>query len=374
MATLLLDDLCKSFDDATAVDHLQLEVASGELVVLLGPSGCGKSTTLRLVAGLESPTSGRIVLDGSDVTMVDPRHRDVAMVFQDYALYPHMTVRGNLDFPLRMAGMDREQRRRRVEDAAGLLGLGEVLDRLPRQLSGGQAQRAAMGRAIVRDPALFCMDEPLSNLDAKLRSEVRGEIAELQQRLGTTTLYVTHDQVEAMTLGHRVAVLRRGRLEQVAPPQELYDRPDTLFVARFVGSPPMNLLPARITDGEPVTLRVDGQRLEVPAGSAASRALRQGPAPATLGLRPESLSWARRDDDEGSTLRLEVAAVEALGHELIVSCRASETVGPDGEVVPGVVAARLSLDHRPEPGDRVPLLVDTSALHLFGDDGRRLPG
>ena len=372
MATLELDSVTRTFGDTVAVEDLSLEVGDGELVVLLGPSGCGKSTVLRLVAGLEAPSSGRILVDGEDVTDRDPRRRNVAMVFQNYALYPHMTVRGNLEFPLRLAGMDASERRDRIARAAELLGLGGLLDRAPRQLSGGQAQRAAMGRAIVRDPELFLMDEPLSNLDAKLRVQVRGQIASLQQRLETTTLYVTHDQVEAMTLGHRVAVLRAGRLQQVAPPQELYDQPGNLFVARFLGSPPMNLFPLRLEERDRPTLRIAGQTLSVEASTAAARILSEDEIAAVVGLRPESLGWAGDGGRGDAELALEVTTVEALGHEQVVACHVDDMVDEDGETTSGLLQARLSLDHRPETGDRIRLRVDTTTLHLFDADGRRL--
>src|SRR3954467_416591 len=243
--------MTKRYDDGTlAVDDLSLEVADGELMILVGPSGCGKSTALRMVAGLEDITDGELRVDGVVVNERPPKDRDVAMVFQNYALYPHMSVARNMGFALKIAGVDKAEIERRVRDAADILELTEQLDRRPGKLSGGQRQRVAMGRAIVREPKAFLMDEPLSNLDAKLRVQMRVEIAKIQRRLGTTTIYVTHDQTEAMTLGDRVAVMRQGILQQVASPRELYEQPLNLFVAGFIGSPPMNFLPASVEDGQ----------------------------------------------------------------------------------------------------------------------------
>ncbi|RMF77473.1 MAG: ABC transporter ATP-binding protein, partial [Nitrospirae bacterium] len=246
MVSLELAGVSKRFGAVEVLRRLELAVGDGELLVLLGPSGCGKTTVLRLVAGLEEPSSGRILLDGRDLTAVEPQHRDVAMVFQTYALYPHMTVEGNLAFPLRVRRVPRAERRRRVEQVAERLGLTPLLGRRPRELSGGQRQRVAVGRAMVRDPRVFLLDEPLSNLDARLRQHTRTELARLQAELGRTMLYVTHDQEEAMALAHRIAVMRGGRLEQVGPPAEIYRRPATLFVGTFVGSPPLQVLPAAL--------------------------------------------------------------------------------------------------------------------------------
>ncbi|HWP65431.1 MAG TPA: ATP-binding cassette domain-containing protein, partial [Candidatus Limnocylindria bacterium] len=263
MARVVLDKLAKTYPNgAVGLAGVSLEVADAEIVVLVGPSGCGKSSLLRLVAGLEAPSAGTIRIGERVVNDDAPQVRNVAMVFQDYALYPHLTVRGNLEFPLKMRGMARAAIAERVQATAELLDLGELLDRLPRQLSGGQRQRVAMGRALVREPSVFLLDEPLSNLDAKLRVQVRGEIEELQRRTRTTMLYVTHDQVEAMTLGHRIAVLDRGRLRQVGTPREVYERPADTFVAGFLGSPPMNLFPAVHDDS---ALVIGGERLPLPA-------------------------------------------------------------------------------------------------------------
>jgi multiple sugar transport system ATP-binding protein len=307
-----------------ALIDCSLEVADGELLVLVGPSGCGKSTLLRLLSGLEEPSAGTIRIDGRDVGAESPQSRNVAMVFQDYALYPHMTVRENLAFPLRMKKLERDAITSRVAKTAELLELGALLERLPRQLSGGQRQRVAMGRALVREPAAFLLDEPLSNLDAKLRSQVRAEIETLQRRTGTTMLYVTHDQVEAMTLGDRVAVLHEGRLQQVAPPRELYERPANVFVAGFIGSPPMNLFAARVAkdaNGR-LALAVAGSLLALPDALLDAAAKHEG-ADITAGVRPESLALVAPNTPGALPARVE--QVELLGHESLVHLR----VAPD---------------------------------------------
>ncbi len=309
MARVDLEQLDKVYPGGSvALRGIDLHVADGELLVLVGPSGCGKSTLLRVVAGLEDITAGRLRLDGQVANEQTPQARNVAMVFQDYALYPHLTVRGNLEFPLKMRRMARAERLRRVEATAAMLDLGEILDRLPKALSGGQRQRVAMGRALVRQPAVFLLDEPLSNLDAKLRVQVRAEIARLQRRTLTTMLYVTHDQVEAMTLGDRVAVLDRGVLQQIGTPRELYEAPANLFVAGFIGTPPMNLLPARRLGADLVLgggLRLPLPDVRVPDAAAV-----------TVGVRPEHVvvSTAAVDDAWSGV----VEQVEQLGHETLV--------------------------------------------------------
>ncbi|OBI92827.1 ABC transporter ATP-binding protein, partial [Mycobacterium asiaticum] len=287
-----------------AVDNLDLEIADGEFLVLVGPSGCGKSTTLRMLAGLETVESGRITIGDVDVTDLPPRARDVAMVFQNYALYPNMTVAANMGFALRNAGMSRADTRRRVQEVAAMLELTELLDRKPAKLSGGQRQRVAMGRAIVRRPQVFCMDEPLSNLDAKLRVSTRSQISGLQRQLGTTTVYVTHDQVEAMTMGDRVAVLKDGVLQQVDTPRALYDNPVNTFVATFIGAPSMNLIDAAVADG---VVRSPDLRIPVPRGTA-ERVL--------VGIRPES--WDVVPTGAAGSLTVRVELVEELGFESFV--------------------------------------------------------
>ena len=313
-----------------AVDDLSLEIAEGEFMVLVGPSGCGKSTTLRMVAGLEEVTSGTIRIGGVDVTELPPRKRDIAMVFQSYALYAHMSVRDNIGFGLKMAGVPKAEIRAKVAEAAEVLGMSDLLDRKPRQLSGGQRQRVAMGRAIVREPTAFLMDEPLSNLDAKLRVEMRGEITSLQRRIGTPTLYVTHDQTEAMTMGDRVAILRDGVLEQLGTPAELYERPVNMFVASFIGSPAMNLIKGTCeADAGAPFVRFGDSRLSVPDAVAARCAeLRDFVGrEICVGIRPEDFVAATGPEADDS-IEVHVTRAESLGSELFVYF---QTVGDRGE-------------------------------------------
>jgi len=347
MGEVALTHVTKRFGRVTAVDDVTLEAHDGEFLVLLGPSGCGKSTVLRMIAGLEDVTDGVIEIDGRMVNGVEPKDRDLAMVFQSYALYPHLSVRRNIEFPLRTRDVDRKERRRLVEDAATILGLTELLDRKPAQLSGGQRQRVALGRAIVRRPRAFLMDEPLSNLDAKLRVQTRSELVALQERLDTTTIYVTHDQVEAMTMGHRVAILKDGVLQQLAAPQTVYDRPANVFVASFIGTPPMNVFNGAIVDG---ALAVGDDRIEIDA--AATPGLPAGPCIA--GIRPEHLIV--RDD---GSLRAIVDFSESLGHERHTHCRLADDSGT-------VVIVRQSA-HDPVAtvGETVRLAVARDAIHLF---------
>lgn len=339
--------------DRPALDNLDLVVADGEFVVLVGPSGCGKTTSLRMVAGLEAVDSGRILIGDRDVTNVDPKDRDVAMVFQNYALYPHMTVAQNMGFAMKIAKTPKDQIRDRVLDAAKLLDLQPYLDRKPKDLSGGQRQRVAMGRAIVRRPHVFLMDEPLSNLDAKLRVQTRNQIAALQRRLGTTTVYVTHDQVEAMTMGDRVAVLRDGVLQQFAPPRELYRNPDNVFVAGFIGSPAMNLFTLPIVDSVvslgdwPITLprEIAGTAGEV-----------------VVGVRPEHFELG------GLGVEMEVDVVEELGADAYLYGR----ITGSGKVIDAPIVARADGRNPPEKGARVRLHPEPGHLHFFGVDGRRI--
>ena len=370
MASVDLERVGKTYANGTqAVADVNLAIPDGELLVLVGPSGCGKSTLLRLIAGLESVTSGTLKIGGTVANTLSPQARNVAMVFQDYALYPHMTVRRNLEFPLRMRKMPSADMARRVESVADLLGLRELLERLPKQLSGGQRQRVAMGRALVREPAVFLLDEPLSNLDAKLRVQVRAEIAEIQQRTKTTMVYVTHDQVEAMTLGDRVAVMDGGRVQQVAAPSELYDRPASAFVAGFIGNPPMNLFPARLaTDAQGrTTLLVADQTVGLP-DAVATRvrdARGDGDGALTAGIRPEALRLADADAI-GAALRGRVEHVEWLGHETLAY------VAVDGGGEPLRLVARSAGLHGLAKGDPVTLAIDVEALHFFGADGAAL--
>ncbi len=350
--------------ERAAVDTLDLEIADGEFLVLVGPSGCGKSTSLRMLAGLEEVDSGAIRIGDRDVTHLSPKDRDIAMVFQNYALYPHMTVAQNMGFALKIAGQPKDEINRRVADAARLLDLESYLDRKPKALSGGQRQRVAMGRAIVRQPRAFLMDEPLSNLDAKLRVSTRSQIAALQRRLGVTTVYVTHDQVEAMTMGDRVAVLLDGVLQQCASPRELYEQPANAFVAGFIGSPAMNLTPCQLTD--------HGARLggaEVPLPRAARRAAaEQGDSTVTVGFRPEALELVSSGEDGISAT---VTLVEELGSDAFAYCTLA---GHDP--THGVVDIIVRVDPRRTPvkGDQVHLRVRPGEVHAFSvSTGERLP-
>ena len=363
---------------ARAVCDLTLHIPDGELLVVVGPSGCGKSTVLRMAAGLEAPSAGEVLIDRRVVNSWSPQRRNVAMVFQDYALYPHMSVRGNLEFPLRMRKLPKAEVRAKVAETAGLLALEDLLERMPGALSGGQRQRVAMGRAVVRDPSVFLMDEPLSNLDAKLRVQIRAEIAALHRRLGTTTLYVTHDQVEAMTLGSRVAVLCAGRLQQVAAPADLYARPANLFVASFIGNPGMNILPVRVVALVPqgVRLRIGERPIDVGVPEAARANLRVD-APLWAGVRPEALSLGPA---EGS-LRVRVEAIESLGHEHLVYGRvvgvpvpavAIDTGAGDIGIELGRVVARLPGTERPPRDAELFLKVRPESLYLFTPSGECL--
>ncbi|TIC85811.1 sn-glycerol-3-phosphate ABC transporter ATP-binding protein UgpC [Nocardioides sp. GY 10113] len=342
--------------ESPAVPGIDLEVRDGEFLVLVGPSGCGKTTTLRMLAGLEEVDGGRILIGERDVTRAAPKDRDIAMVFQNYALYPHKSVRDNLAFPLRMSGVDKEQQDRRVGEVAAMLGLDELLDRKPKALSGGQRQRVAMGRAIVRQPQVFCMDEPLSNLDAKMRVQTRGDIARLQRELGVTTVYVTHDQVEAMTMGDRVVVMNAGEIQQVDTPLRLYDAPANLFVAGFIGSPAMNLLPGRTEGGR---LRLG--TVEVAVDAATSAALTPE---VTVGVRAEG--WQVVPAGEGIPVRVDL--VEELGADSFAYGTAD--LGPHGEVP---VTVRLPARDRGRPGDALNLAVAPGAAHVFDTvSGRRI--
>ncbi|HKA83158.1 MAG TPA: sn-glycerol-3-phosphate ABC transporter ATP-binding protein UgpC [Acidimicrobiales bacterium] len=388
MADIAIHGATKVYDGGAlpAVDAVDLGIADGELLVLVGPSGCGKSTLLRMIAGLEEVTDGSISIGGRDVTHLAPKDRDVAMVFQSYALYPHMTVRRNIGYPLKLAKTPKDEIDRRVEETAELLQLTDELERRPAQLSGGQRQRVAMGRAIVRHPRAFLMDEPLSNLDAKLRVEMRAEIARLQRELAVTTVYVTHDQVEAMTMGTRVAVLQKGRLQQVATPQRLYDEPDNLFVATFIGSPAMNLFPGHVeaapgadATGTGLTLRSGQHRLALDKGTLARHPALPGMVgqPVVVGIRPECLADVALEPGVPADRVIEatVDLVESLGAELIVHVTVSDPAAPGPEPASdawrqvmarrGRAVARLGTRSRLSAGDVVKLAVDTSRLHLF---------
>ena len=368
MAEIVLDRVTKRFGgETTAVDGVSLEVASGEFLVLVGPSGCGKSTLLRMIAGLEDVTDGTIHIGGRDVTELPPRSRDIAMVFQTYALYPHMSVRENLGYGLRVRGTAKQETRRRVDEVAALLGLEDLLDRRPAALSGGQRQRVAMGRAIVREPKAFLMDEPLSNLDAKLRVSMRAQLAALHARLATTTVYVTHDQVEAMTLGHRVAVMRDGRILQVDTPQRLYAQPANLFVAAFIGSPAMNLVEAEV-DGE--TIAFGGLRIPARPPGRADRLI--------VGIRPEAFEDVAFADPVLPTIDVQAEVVEDLGPDAHVvfpvdapPVDVTEVREAAGDEDALVVSDRVRFTARVDPqtsarvGARLRLAVDPSKFHYF---------
>ncbi|HLI27436.1 MAG TPA: ABC transporter ATP-binding protein [Chloroflexota bacterium] len=363
MASVRFERVVKRFGSLTVLHDLTFEVQDEEFLVLVGPSGCGKSTALRLLAGLEEVSSGEIYIGERQVTHLPPKERDIAMVFQSYALYPHLTVYDNLAFGLKLRGVPRAEIARRVEAVAASLGLKELLARKPRQLSGGQRQRVALGRAIVREPQVFLLDEPLSNLDAHLRAQTRTELLRLHQRLRTTVVYVTHDQVEAMTMGQRIGVLHAGRLQQLAPPQVLYDHPANRFVAGFIGSPPMNFLDAELTTDEQGALWVanGALRLRVPPERAARLQAPRGRA-VTIGIRPEHLAW--RPDGEGplgATAPARVEVVEYLGAELLAHLRLGEQV----------VVARLPAGAAVRAHAVGAVVFDTTQLHLFDPESER---
>jgi multiple sugar transport system ATP-binding protein len=371
VAGITLEGVSKVFGgDVVAVDDVSLEIGGSEFLVLVGPSGCGKSTLLRMIAGLEAVTEGAIMIDGRDVTDLPPGDRDVAMVFQSYALYPHMTVRENLGFGLRVRKTPKANTKQRVDEGAELLGLTEFLERKPAALSGGQRQRVAMGRAIVREPKAFLMDEPLSNLDAKLRVSMRAQLASLHARLGTTTIYVTHDQVEAMTLGQRVAVLHDGQIQQVDTPQTLYARPDNLFVAAFIGSPAMNFAEAKVAHG---LLEFAGFRLPILDGTFPQLANGR----VVVGIRPETFEDAAYADPSVPRLEVDVAVVEELGAETHVifpvdngNLDVSGAPGVDqeeamlGETRP-LFTARVDPRTSARAGSPLRLAVDPSRFHYF---------
>jgi multiple sugar transport system ATP-binding protein len=393
VAGVTFDGVGKTYNDGTrAVSDLTLHVRDGEFVVLVGPSGCGKTTALRMAAGLEEITDGEIRIGDKVVNYVEPQHRDIAMVFQNYALYPQMTVAENIAFGLKMRKIPKQERMRRVQEIAGVLGLTDFLDRKPGRLSGGQRQRVAMGRAIVREPKAFLMDEPLSNLDAKLRVQMRAEISRIQREVETTTIYVTHDQVEAMTMGDRVAVMRKGELQQVDEPQRLYEAPTNLFVASFIGSPPMNLVEATVESRNgSLVAAFGGQEVAIPESVLSARPALRGYTDRTvaLGMRPHNLEDAAlAQAPEGRRLKGRVQLTEALGselvayvtmpgrpvhHELVLEGAVYEA--EEQEAVKDInvgaregeasICASLSPESRAREGEEIELAVDTSRLHFF---------
>lgn len=355
MASVTFEKATKLYSGVStpAVDGIELEVKDGEFLVLVGPSGCGKSTTLRMLAGLEEVDSGRILIGDRDVTNLAPKDRDIAMVFQNYALYPHMTVAENMGFALKIAGVPKEERAARVLDVARLLDLEPYLDRKPKALSGGQRQRVAMGRAIVREPQVFLMDEPLSNLDAKLRVQTRTQIASLQRRLGITTVYVTHDQTEALTMGDRIAVLKDGVLQQVGTPRELYEAPANVFVAGFIGSPAMNLFPAEIVS--------DGVKFGTDTATIAADVMSSAKGPTvTIGVRPEDLTVSKSN----SGIKMEVLVVEELGADGYLYGEAHSS----GKKIDVVV--RVDGRNHPAEGDTVYITPKPGHIHVFDADTR----
>ena len=392
MAEIELNGVTKQYGDGfEAVKSMDLKIEDGEFMILVGPSGCGKSTALRMIAGLEDISGGELTIGGDLVNEKAPKDRDIAMVFQNYALYPHMTVRENMGFSLKLAKVDKDEIDKKVEEAAKVLDLEQHLDRKPANLSGGQRQRVAMGRAIVRDPKAFLMDEPLSNLDAKLRVQMRTEVSRIQQRMGTTTVYVTHDQTEAMTLGDRVAVMRAGVLQQVATPQELYDHPVNLFVAGFIGSPAMNFLPAEVK-GDVVHLPIGDVRLNDEQRKRLEAA--GGDRKVIAGVRPEDFEDAEivpsDKAEHGQIFETEISLTESMGSEIYAyfemegeaatSDELQELAADAGTLdVPGGgdarVVARLDPASQVKEGETARLWMDTTKLHLFdGEDGRNLTG
>ena len=376
MATIEFDQVTKRFPDGTvAVNAIELTVADGEFMIFVGPSGCGKTTALRMVAGLEEVTSGEIRIGGRVVNDLEPPDRDIAMVFQNYALYPHMSVRDNIGFPLRMQRVPKHEMRSRVSDVAELLGIPELLKRKPKELSGGQRQRVAMGRAIVRHPQVFLMDEPLSNLDAKLRVQMRAELVKLHRRLGVTTIYVTHDQTEAMTLGQRVAVLDHGVIQQVATPQELYRRPTNTFVASFIGSPSMNFIRGHVEAGA-VTL--GDYRFALP--DSVLGALRIDASDVLVGLRPEEFADARlAGHGDRVMLPAEIEITEQLGPETYAYFRVPSfdvvELGDRAVELGGALSARLNPHTSAKAGERLDLSVNLEGVHLFDlETGQSLIG
>ena len=374
MASVTFDHATRIYpgNDRPSVDSLDLEIADGEFLVLVGPSGCGKSTSLRMLAGLEDVNSGRILIGDRDVTDVQPKDRDIAMVFQNYALYPHMTVHDNMGFALKIAGTPKDEIDARVREAARVLGLTEYLDRKPKALSGGQRQRVAMGRAIVRKPKVFLMDEPLSNLDAKLRVQTRTQIASLQRSLGVTTVYVTHDQTEALTMGDRIAVLKDGVLQQVGTPREMYDKPANEFVAGFIGSPAMNL--GRFTvSGDVATL--GAAKIQLSKATLDAIAPEDG-GKVTIGFRPESLEVVSAKDEHSIPVRL--SFVEELGSDAyiygeLVGAEGSEEKLGSGEDSSQIIV-RVPPRTAPEPGETVYVRIKPGEEHIFSaSTGKRLP-
>jgi multiple sugar transport system ATP-binding protein len=348
MAGVRFDNVAKRYGPVSVIEGLDLDIHDHEFMVLVGPSGCGKSTALRMIAGLEEISDGKVLIGDRVVNDLQPKDRDVAMVFQSYALYPHMTVRQNIEFGLKIRKTPKADMDRRVAESSETLGIGHLLDRKPRQLSGGQRQRVAVARAIVRDPSVFLFDEPLSNLDAKLRVQMRAEITKLQQRLSTTCVYVTHDQVEAMTMGHRIAVMNNGKIQQVGTPLEVYDKPANVFVAQFIGTPPMNFFNAVVNEG-----RLEAAKFAVPVPARLRGSVQNGQR-VLVGVRPENI-LASGGRGETSTVNAVVDIVEPVGHEAIVH----SSVGSD------VLVAAFDSHNMPRAGQPIELVIELDAMHVF---------
>ena len=354
MAGVKMENIVKRFGKVSVIEGMNLDIKDEEFMVLVGPSGCGKSTALRMIAGLEEITDGKIYIGDHVVNDLPPKDRDIAMVFQSYALYPHMTVRENIEFGLKIRKVPRDQINKLVDEAATILDIKHLLDRKPKQLSGGQRQRVALGRAIVRKPSVFLFDEPLSNLDAKLRVQMRAEISKLQQRLKTTAVYVTHDQVEAMTMGHRIAVMNAGKLQQVGTPLELYDRPANVFVAQFLGTPPMNLIKGVFAEGG-ATIATPKYSLPVPKSLRPLTDGKNGKK-VVFGIRSENILQAdRQTQGEIHKITAEIEIVEPLGHEIVIYAK----LGDD------LIVAKLEPHTIPKMGDKCDLVIELDEIHLF---------
>ncbi len=363
MASVLFENVSKTFGSFTAVSDMNIEIGDGEFVCLLGPSGCGKTTSLRMIAGLETPTAGKILIGGKDVTPLHPKDRQISMVFQDYALYPHMNLADNIAYPLKVRGEKEAARHKRAKEVADVLKIGHLMERMPSQISGGQQQRTSLARALVYPSGVYLFDEPLSNLDAKLRLEARGFLNHLQRDMGMTAVYVTHDQAEAMALATRIAVMDAGKIVQYAPPLEIYRRPATTFVANFVGNPPMNLLPVEaMIDNGTIRFKANGlQTVGLPVSKSAARAL-EGNSQLTLGVRPEHLSIATPEAE--NTISGHLFANENMGPEALVTLERGDA---------DRLTARIFTDDAMDLKRDVQLGFASAHLHLFGPDGKRLP-
>lgn len=363
MVKVEMENLCKYFEDVKAVEDLDIKVGDGEFLTFLGPSGCGKTTTLRMIAGLETPTEGRIFFDGEDVTDLSPRDRNVAMVFQEYALYPHLTAFENIAFPLEnLDDVEVGEKEKKVREIAELLKIPELLDRKPKELSGGQRQRIALGRAIVRDPSVFLLDEPLANLDAKLRIEMRSELKEMQSKLGISTVYVTHDQVEAMTMADRIAVLKNGELVQVSGPNELYSQPENTWVATFIGNPGMNVLDCSLREEGDEERVLDGGEFKITIGKELADLIERKNESSELnvGVRPDELGYKKKEPKATENyVEGDVGVLEPIGNAMIVNVRVGDRT----------IKIKTGVESPPEPGEKIYLVFDVDSLFFFDNQG-----